>query len=176
MVRLGGRKSRDAEGNLCGNRATVTRRSGEGNLVLGLCGKNRNEVSASPTPGAIVLWVKGGVNATGVEWIGRALHFGRVSDRERADRHLTSQTARLACYAWRACSTPASAFPAFVGYRNGIYARDAELRYPMDAAADEPMKSPDRLATSRPASVDPGPWFWPAVKRRVDRPDEAPTS
>jgi len=62
--------------------------------------------------------------------------------------------------------------PAFVDYRNGIYARDAELRYPMDAAADEPMKAPARLTTSCPASVDPGPWFWPAVKRRVDRPDD----
>jgi len=41
--------------------------------------------------------------------------------------------------------------PALVDYRNGIYARDAELRYPMDAAADEPMKHPGSLTTSRPA-------------------------
>jgi len=39
---------------------------------------------------------------------------------------------------------------AFMDYRNGIYARDAELRYPMDAAANEPMKRPGRLTTKPP--------------------------
>jgi len=35
--------------------------------------------------------------------------------------------------------------PAFVDYRNGSYAKEAEVRYPMDAAADEPMKAPAEL-------------------------------
>jgi len=38
--------------------------------------------------------------------------------------------------------------PAFVDYRDGIYAKDAELRYPMDAAASAPSPSSSGRSTS----------------------------
>jgi len=64
--------------------------------------------------------------------------------------------------------------PAFVDYRNGIYAREAEVRYPMDAAADEPMRKPGRLTTARPAWTGksmPGDPGMPQPRKRVKRID-----
>jgi len=64
--------------------------------------------------------------------------------------------------------------PAFVDYRNGIYAHEAEVRYPMDAAADEPMRKPGNLFTSRPAWTGksmPGDAGMPQPRKRVKRID-----
>jgi len=64
--------------------------------------------------------------------------------------------------------------PAFVDCRNGIYAREADVRRPMDAAADEPMRKPGNLFTSRPAWTGesmPGDPGMPAPRKRVKRTD-----